>query len=1403
MAYGPAAPERPAAARDALALTDHPGVTEPPAPISTEATGMLSPLARFTTLAPLALAVFGVASAQELTLPSDPLAGTVIESAPTTPPGAVSPSIGNPVPMAGDVGTTYGAPASAYSSGSSYNPTLGAHLRATYTSESYAQEAGTLSLGTMKLLDLGDAVTFLDGQVTMNDESHVGYNLGLGYRWMTLPLLPSSPDAQKIMGVSVWSDGQSVGGDNFFPQVGVALEFLGERLDFRANGYAPVGPRTRTRDFVDTGSITYSGNTLAPLLIGVEDTSLTLGEAELAGRIADLDAWVFGGVYGFNGGDVDATGGKVGLRGYATPDLLLSIAITNDDEFDTNAIFTASWFIGRTRAENCPTGELRDRFREPVLRNNYVATQQRAFNGAGAAIVDANGESIRIVHVDSTAAAGGDGTFERPLNSLNTVFANSQTDDIVLAHGGSTFNSQQAVLRDGQVFVGEGANNAFSVTTLSLGTVDLPETAPGARAGAVPIVNVAAGSSGVVLADDNTVENLAFNGGLNAIVSDATSGSFNPTLRDLTITGATGDGVVLNTVVRADADDVDDDDNTSETINVMGNVVITDVTFNNVAGSDIDINAEADTADTNSGETIAITNVTSNNTGNVNGGPAISIANTNSTIGDAVTITNFAYNGGTNRNGGLLLTDTAGPVTVTESEFTGGDGPAVDVDGATGVVNIGGTNDVTDVAGQAVRVVGNTAAVNIGAEISTASTVNGGAVFVQANEGIVSFTGAIEANNVNAVTIDDAQANVTFGVDADVTHTGTGDAFTVTGAGDNVATNSQVTVSGDVTGGEGRVVNIVGGDDDIVFNGPVTSSAGQGINIQDRADNTGAIVLFNGQTTVTTAAGSAANGVNLADNGDQSVVSFGGGLDIDTDAGTGRGLVSNSGVVNVTGTGNTITTATGRGIELTGGSSSAGVTFADVDVNGADTAIFLDDFDGTVTANDGVMTTTGTAVQAVNSGVVLSGVAINSATNVAVDARIEDNTNRAVTLTDVDLNGDDVNLRTQAGSGGALTASIDNTGSTAGAAGVVGAVNFDSDGSGNSSLGVTDVRTDGEFDYNVTGSGNLSVTMTNVDSEGAANINASLDVNGAGNGLLTMNDVNLGGALNVASLSTASGDIVLSVTNSGNDAGEAFTSVVVNDLGDGVATASFTNSQSAGGIDFDSARTGNASLTVTGGTYGGDITASAAGTMIGNFTAQVTNVNTFTGIGTQVVFDAQNTGTATLQASGLTLNTQSNDAAVVMTLGTTVTTADVTASSNNLEALNASAYLLDVNGGAVDFLFSGNTMTNASNTQQTALVTHGGSTLNATLTGNNLTNSGTADELLLQNASGSTVNLNTSGNGPAFGVVYEFENLSAAADFRIRGADAAAVDGSNPASINFQPAAGSFTFDSNLAVPTP
>ena len=239
------------------------------------------------------------------------------------------------------------------------------------------------------------------------------------------------------------------------------------------------------------------------------------------------------------------------MRGYAYPDLLLQIAVSNDDIFNTNATFSMVWFVGRTRTDFQPACGVPDRFREPVMRNDYVAVAQSTVFG-GIPLTQPDGDALRIVHVDSTAGPGGDGTFENPFDMLTDVDdpGNSQAGDIIFVHSQSVFNGDNITLLDDQRLLGEGLDAdgdplLHMVATAEEGTIEIPESAPGARNLARPMIVDAIGDA-ITVANNNEVANFDIDGGDSAVVGMNFTGTAN--VHDLSIVDALADAIAFDTV---------------------------------------------------------------------------------------------------------------------------------------------------------------------------------------------------------------------------------------------------------------------------------------------------------------------------------------------------------------------------------------------------------------------------------------------------------------------------------------------------------------------------------------------------------------------------------------------------------------------------------------------------------------------------------------------------------------------------------------------------------------------------------------------------------------------------------------------------------------------------------------
>ena len=1165
------------------------------------------------------------------------------------------------VESSGDVAT----PASYSTSGMYYNPTLGSHVRARYNTQSYGQEKGNLDLGTMKVWDRGNnTVTFFDGQITLNEESHVGYNLGLGYRWMDLPLFPFSPDNQKIYGVSLWTDGQGAGGDSFFPQIGLGFEILGDRTDFRTNVHIPLGPESKDRDFVSGGETVYTGNFLAEELIGIRDTSLTVVDGELAGRISNLEAWLFGGVYGYSGGEYDEVGGKIGLRGYATPDLALQIALTNDNVFDTNAVFSATWFIGRTRRENRPTGALRDRFREPVIRNDYVALASKSVSAASDALLDVNGDPIRIVHIDSTAAAGGDGTFENPFSTLaDAGGSGSMEGDILLAHAGSTFAADSVTLQDNQRLLGEGVvfddgnalttetNIDHTVTTLDGSVVSLPETAAGAFSLAAPTITNTI-ETAILLADNNEVNNLVINGGAMGLIGGTfdpvagTNGSGDQNIQNIQINNTTGNAIELTMARR-------DDPNNAGQSTLEMDINIDNVDLNGIGGAyGVLINGDA-IADNGSG------------TDEDHRGLATTTA-----VNESTTINNLTIDGGTGVGLGIHDIDNTVATVSTTGYIYDGDGAgqgAIELMNSSADINFDSTSSITNTGGVAILVDGNSAnnasgendanfqyngsLTNSAGNAATVQNLSGGLAEFTFNGGLVD-TGAgastgIDVNNLTGGTVRFLTSN---SANRNSINSGDDPAISITNVTNSTASVTFEDFDITTNNADAIVANNTNTDGQSFFNDITVNVTGTGRGVAlDQAVGTNFTTNFNG-LQVTTTSGTAVDATDA---------------NLTVAAGTDT-------------TPNTIeTTAGGTALALTDVSVNAGVAFDEVNTAaGTTNAIVLNDVgDGPVSIGS------------------------NTGTDGAGGTLIT--TGNAVLLTDVDdFTIGDINIQAP-GSTAIVSNNVDTADSTANSL-TINNVHTDTTTAGATvatALSVTEGASASDQNVTVTDS-NFSDTTGNAveidNTTGTVLISGTTIDNGAGEGIAL---TGTGGTVTIDSGTTISNQASTALAIDGGDGQVNFDGTITNTAANSVSILNKTG----GGVSFSP----TASITDTG--TGVEVNMNSGGTynLLGNFnldTAGVDAVTVTNNTGANITFGTLDIDTTTGQgfvaSGGGTIGVNAGSS-ITTTTGTAVDMNGVTLANTGVtfDSINtdgaANGVVLNNIDGAGSFTVNGGTITNS------------------------------------------------------------------------------------------------------------
>ena len=159
----------------------------------------------------------------------------------------------------------------------------------------------------------------------------------------------SSPASPRIFGVSVWYDGEDTELDNYFNQLGVSFERLGQLIDLRLNANIPLEDTKQGDDVTLHRRRDLHRQLPRPKHARDSPTSpLRVVDFEVAPRIFNLNAWVYGGGYQMDGDGISEFGAKGGVRGYVTNDLAVDVGVTDDDVFGTNTVVQVIWTPGRT-----------------------------------------------------------------------------------------------------------------------------------------------------------------------------------------------------------------------------------------------------------------------------------------------------------------------------------------------------------------------------------------------------------------------------------------------------------------------------------------------------------------------------------------------------------------------------------------------------------------------------------------------------------------------------------------------------------------------------------------------------------------------------------------------------------------------------------------------------------------------------------------------------------------------------------------------------------------------------------------------------------------------------------------------------------------------------------------------
>lgn len=333
------------------------------------------------------------------------------------------------------------------------------------------------SLGTIEawvpLSQQTDRVIYGDVRVMKDSQDNAEGNLGLGYRQIvTAPIT-----GQKVVaGAHGWIDRRHTDQGSTFHQATLGTEMLGRDVDLRGNIYIPLNDEK----IHETSNIGSSSPYLAGTGIYYDTGGRVIEEPqpgfdlELGYRVPVFEEQVdsiriYGGGYHFSG---DHTPDVTGWRTRVTADISSAVSVgarfQHDAERGSQGFLEATLRFPFGSKKTFARDSLRARLDESPERDiDIVAGSVVQDSGLRKPVLTSStGSEQRVLHVDNTAAPGGDGSKERPFNLLKNAEAVLQAHDIIYLHAGdgtTTGQDQGVIINQPDVaLIGSGVDFVYS-----------------------------------------------------------------------------------------------------------------------------------------------------------------------------------------------------------------------------------------------------------------------------------------------------------------------------------------------------------------------------------------------------------------------------------------------------------------------------------------------------------------------------------------------------------------------------------------------------------------------------------------------------------------------------------------------------------------------------------------------------------------------------------------------------------------------------------------------------------------------------------------------------------------------------------------------------------------------------
>lgn len=304
-----------------------------------------------------------------------------------------------------------------------------------------------------------DRLLFTDLRFKADNASNREANIGLGGRVM---------HETGVVGGYLYFDRKKSGEtDAYYNQMTAGAEWLAQEWEMRANAYAPLTGSKKFGAGVSTSAPYLQGSGIYVRELGflLEETPLYGLDVESGFRVAKTGLWLYGGAFGFkNEGTNTIAGPRLRARYDFHQNFSVSAEAQYDDERGRQGWLGARLRVPLGTVQTPSVHELSARMVQSPVRDVDIVTTSKVIASADKVIPVVNtvsGDAQRVIYVDNSAVTNGDGSLEKPYNTLSDAQADLRDYDVVYVYHGdgtsSGMNDGFVIDKSNVLFLGEGS----------------------------------------------------------------------------------------------------------------------------------------------------------------------------------------------------------------------------------------------------------------------------------------------------------------------------------------------------------------------------------------------------------------------------------------------------------------------------------------------------------------------------------------------------------------------------------------------------------------------------------------------------------------------------------------------------------------------------------------------------------------------------------------------------------------------------------------------------------------------------------------------------------------------------------------------------------------------------------